>query len=52
MAKELLDDNATNQALPQFGEDVAFDYFKDVYSSNPHIFSQIGCQPPRPQQKS
>jgi len=24
----------------QFGEDKAFDYFKDVYSSTPHTFNQ------------
>ena len=30
---DCFDDKATNQTSPQFGEDVAFDYFKDVYSS-------------------
>ena len=44
-AKELFDDNVTNQTPSHFGQDVAFDYFKDVYSSTPHIFSQPDWMP-------
>ena len=44
--KELLDDNATNQTSPQFGEDVALDNFKDAYSPPPPpIFSQPDWMP-------
>ena len=38
-AKELLDDGAANQTTPQFGEQVAADYFKDVYHSAPKTFN-------------
>ena len=44
-AKELLDDGAANQTTPQFGEEVAADYFKDVYHSTPKIFNRPDWMP-------
>lgn len=47
-AKQLLDENSTNQPQPQFGEAEATSYFREVYHADTQHFSQPTWMPSPP----